>query len=233
MKISREELKEAFRQAQSIVTEELEAGMPETDVKVEGQDWQMLYKKGLEQKKENGVRKGGRRNIRIAMVLVLVLVTAGGIVLASSAEAGRRVIMQWFTEWGDKDDGFHFAGDEDKKESPPPREIETIYAPSWIPEGFELTVDELVGEICYWQEYMKGKHQVDFQQNIVNAGITIDSDGMEREDVMINGCQGQLNHKKDKTILIWATRNYVFMLSSDLGKEEVLKMAESVKEKKN
>lgn len=233
MKISREELKEAFRQAQSIVTEELEAGMPETDDKVEEQDWQVLYEKGQEQEKTKGLWKGGRRNIRIAMVLVLVLVTAGGTVFAFNAEAGSRVIIQWFTEWGGKDDGFHFAGDSEKTDVQPPQEIETVYEPTWIPEGFELTEDELIGEICYWQEYMKGKHQVEFQQNIVNAGITIDSEDMEREAVMINGYQGQLNSKEGKTGLIWATGEYVFMISSDLGKEEVLKMAESVKEKKN
>lgn len=232
MKISSEELKEAFRQAQSIVTEELEAGMPETDDKPEGQDWQTLYEIGQGQKETKGLWKGGRRNIRIAMVLVLVLVTAGGTVFAFNSEAGSRVIIQWFTEWGDKDDSFHFARDEEEKESLPPQEIETIYAPTWIPEGFELTKDELVGEICYWQQYMKGKHQIDFQQNIMNAGVGMNSVDMVREEVMINGYQGQLNSKEGETMLIWATGEYAFIIGGDLSKEEVMKMAESVKGKK-
>lgn len=230
MKISREELKEAFRQAQSIVTEELEAGMPETDDKLEGQHWQMLYEKGQEQEKTKGLWKGGRRNIRIAMVVAIVLIV--GTASVFSAEARRKAMMQWFTEWGDKDDGFHFAGDSDKTEVQPPQEIETVYEPTWIPEGFELTEEEMAGGIVYFQEYMKGKHYISFDQNIVNAGITIDSEDMEREAVMINGYQGQLNSKEGKTGLIWATGEYVFVIGSDLGKEEVMKIAESVKEKK-
>lgn len=231
MKINREELREAFRQAQNTATEELETGMPETDVKMERQDWQTLYEIGQAQKEKKGIWKGSRRSMRIAMVVSLVLVV--GTVSVFSSEAGRRAMMLWFTEWGDKDDGFHFSGDSEKIDVQPPQEIETVYEPTWIPDGFELTEDELVGGVCYLQDYMKGKHYIGFEQDIVNAGITIDSEDMVREEVMVNGYRGQLNSKKGKTILIWATGEYVFLVSSDLGKEVVLKIAESIKEKKN
>ena len=231
MKINREELREAFRQAQNIATEELETGMPETDEKMEGQDWQTLYEIGQAQKEKKGIWKGSRRSMRIAMVVTIVLVV--GTASVFSSEAGRRAMMQWFTEWGDKDDGFHFSGDSEKTDVQPPQEIETVYEPTWIPDGFELTEDEMVGGLDYFQEYMNGMHYIGFEQDTVNAGITIDSDGMLREEVMVNGYQGQLNSKEGKAILIWATGEYIFTVGSDLGKEVVLKVAESVKAKEN
>ena len=146
-------------------------------------------------------------------------------------EASRKAIIHWFTERGAKQDDFHFEQSLKEEKKEPPQTIEKIYAPTYIPDGFEMADEIVVEDIYGIQNYEKGKHYITLEQDIVNAGIAIDSEDMGREDVMIQGYQGQLNSKQGKIILIWATGEYVFTLSSDLDREEVLKIAESIREK--
>ena len=227
MTINQQEMREAFLQAQGIVTHEWESKVDVPNEMELKQDWEKLYEEG--QKKKRKVLSGFQKGMRVAMVVMLVLVV--GVSSVFSVEASRKAVLTWFTKWTQKEDNFHFEGEKGDGVSKPPQKIETVYEPSYIPNGFELADGGLVGDIYYSLEYIKGKNYLGFEQNIVNAGISIDSEGMKREDVVIHGCHGQLNSKVGKTILIWTTKDYVFTISSNLGKKEVLKIAESVKKK--
>lgn len=227
MMLNQTELKEAFRQAQNIVTQEWENQTGYTENGDARPDWEMLYAAGRKRQKH---RIDRRPVWRIAMVVLLVLVVGAASVF--SVEANRKAIIRWFTNPGEKVDDFHFAGDKGKEDSEPPQKIEKIYGLSYVTAGFELANEGLVEDLYYRQEYVKGKKYIVFEQSIVSAGIAIDSEKMQRREVTIRGCQGQLNSKKGRTILIWTTKDYIFTISSNLGEEEVLTMAECVKEKK-
>lgn len=227
MRLNQNELKEAFRQAQNMVTQEWEDQTRAKEDIGAGPDWETLYAVGKQRQKHHIER---RPALRIAMVVLLVLVVGAASVF--SVEANRKVIIQWFTNPGEKVDDFHFAGDKGKEDSEPPQKIEKIYGLSYVTAGFERTDEGLVEDFYYSQEYVKGKKYIVFEQSIVSAGIAIDSEKMQRREVTIRGCQGQIRSKKGTTILIWTTKNYVFMISSNLGEEEVIKMAEGVREKK-
>lgn len=227
MKINQQDMREAFRQAQDIVMHEWESKVEVSHEMEIKQDWEKLYEEGKKRKRKE--QYGHPKGMRIAMVVVLVLMV--GVSAVFSVDASRKVVITWFTRLTQKEDSFHFQGEKGKDVSKPPQKIETVYEPTYIPKGFELEEEGLVGEIYYSQEYTKEKNYLGFEQNIVNAGISIDAEGMKREDVVIHGCHGQLNWKKGKTILLWTTKEYVFTISSNLGKKEVLKIAESVKKK--
>ena len=229
MEISTKELREALYRAQTEATDELEhkvMGTGETESEPE-LDWEKLYLEGRERKTQAATKK--RKGLRAAIVFFAVFLV--GVTSVFSVEASRKAVLQWFARQGQKQDDFHFEQTVEPKEKEPPKTIEEIYAPTYIPEGFEL-VDEMVAEEIYSvQNYAKGKHYIALEQDIVNVGLAIDSEDMNREEVTVQGYQGQLNSKKGKTILIWATGEYVFTLSSDLDKEEVVKIAESIREK--
>ena len=229
MKIDEKVLKEAFRQAQDIATKEMEEKAWEPDETEPDRDWEMLYEAGRVRKKKK--RTGYRKRARIAAAVMLALTV--GIASAFTAAASQigfiRTLTQWFVDKGDSHDDFLYKQSEQKEEaSQPPQTLETIYEPTYIPDGFELAVDDLVGGIGYTQGYVKGKKDIWFSQNTINATISIDSENMKRETVVIQGYEGQMNSKKGETILVWATDEYIFEISSSLGKEEVLKVAESV-----
>ena len=228
MKIDEKVLKEAFRQAQDIATKEMEEKAWEPDETEPDRDWEMLYEAGRMRKKKE--RTGYRRRARIAAAVMLVLTV--GIASAFTAEASQIgfiwTLTQWFVDRGDSHDNFRYKQSEQKEEtSQPPRTLETIYEPTYIPDGFELVVDDLL-TVSHFMYYEKGGKSFSFDQGIMNGVISVDSENMKRETVVIQGYEGQMNSKKGETILVWATNEYIFTISSNLGKEEILKVAESV-----
>ena len=228
MEISTKELREALYRAQTEATDELEhkvMGTGETESEPE-LDWEKLYLEGRDRKTQAATKK--RKGLRAAIVFFAVFLA--GVTSVFSVEASRKVVLQWFARQGQKQDDFHFEQTVEPKEKEPPKTIEKIYAPTYIPEGFEL-VDEMVDDLGVYDEYQKNKNYIQFSQEVSEAHVAIDSEDMNREEVTVQGYQGQLNSKKGKTILIWATGEYVFTLSSDLDKEEVVKIAESIREK--
>ncbi len=226
MRIDEKVLKEAFRQAQDIATKEMEEKAWEPDETEPDRDWEMLYEAGRMRKKKE--RTGYRRRARIAAAVMLVLTVR--LVSSFTAEASQigfiRTLTQWFIDRGDSHDDFRYKQSEQKEEAS--QTLETIYEPTYIPDGFELAYEDLVGSMNYVQEYVKEKKYLGFEQDTINVAKSIDSENMKRETVVIQGYEGQLNSKKGETILVWATDEYIFEISSSLGKEEVIKVAESV-----
>lgn len=113
-----------------------------------------------------------------------------------------------------------------------PDKIETYYEPAYLPDGYEMWEDSYIKENwTYGMYYVKtGNQFIVFNQGILEGTISIDSEGAKRKDVVINGWKGQLNYKKKKKTVIWATNEYVFQVSGvgNIRTEDLLKVAESV-----
>lgn len=114
----------------------------------------------------------------------------------------------------------------------PPDKIEMYYAPSYIPDGYSEQEDKgIKDEWAYDIYYVKTEEQfIMYGQTTLGGTTSIDSEGAKRKKVDINGWKGQMNYKKDKKTIIWATGEYAFVLTGvgDITEEEVLKMAKSV-----
>ena len=83
----------------------------------------------------------------------------------------------------------------------------------------------------YDMYYVKNKKQfLTFGQSTMEGTISIDSENASRKEVTINGWKGQLNNKKKKKTIIWATDEYVFTVTGvgNISAEELLKVAKSV-----
>lgn len=89
--------------------------------------------------------------------------------------------------------------------------------------------------MIYSKNYVKKKKDkittsIIFVQHILDASISIDSENMSRKMVDINGWKGQMNYKKNKKSIIWATNEYAFTVHGNgkVTEEELLKVARSV-----
>lgn len=111
-----------------------------------------------------------------------------------------------------------------------PDKIETYYEPVYLPDGYEMTDNINNIDIMISKTYSKRKNIITFGQSVLEVTVSIDSQDMTRETVYINGWKGQLNHKKKKISLVWATNEYIFDLHGEgnVSKEELIKVAESV-----
>ena len=235
MKIVQNDLKEAFRQAQDIITQDMESKEWEPDEIEPDLDWEVLYEAGLKKKKKIHAKYGRGAKIAIAIMLVLAV----GIMSAFSVEACRvaitREVLRVGEIMGKYYDSFYI---EQKYKNGyvirPRHNLKTIYEPTYIPNGFEPEEEPINSPSFYSRDYWKGsfKNYLRFEQKDMGLLTTIDSENMKREKVTVQGYEGQLNYKKGETNLIWITDEYVFTIKSSLGKKEVLKVAESVAEKK-
>jgi len=111
-------------------------------------------------------------------------------------------------------------------------EIETYYSPAYIPDGYSKWKDGCLKQNwTYDMYYVKNKKQfLTFGQSTMGETISIDSENASRKEVTINGWKGQLNYKKKKKTIIWATDEYVFTVAGvgNISAEELLKVAKSV-----
>lgn len=227
MKISQNELKRALELAQSQVTQETvnrvsDIEMPERPE----EEWERLYREG---RRRRGAGKRRRVQKAAGFILVLLLVSLSTVM---TTEAGWGKLVQWFVKEGEIEDEYYFMRDIDmtNMKDAPPTKIETVYAPTYIPEGFRQTYMS-DGQHSYIETYEKGEDDVHYQQMTLDGKLGVDSEDTIRETVEIRGNEGHLNYKEGTTILVWKTSEYAFVICSSLDKDTVLKIAESVGER--
>lgn len=109
--------------------------------------------------------------------------------------------------------------------------------PQWVPEGYTLEQEEYCEDFYLYQKRYENsaKNYILYQQmsndRIDNIGIS--SNGSEQQEVMIENVKGYfipdnvLDEKKGN--LVWKDGKYLYMIAGDLTKEELIRMAETIK----
>lgn len=236
MKASSEDIKKALELAQDQVTQHMIESVDHIDVPEREEDdleWHDLYQKG-----HGTGGKAHRYGSHLSKAAIIILAIMGvGLIGVFSVEAGRKAILEWFIDRGEKEDQYHFMPyditEEQTEEAfakptqTPPMVMETEYVPTYIPEGMKITWEDK-DDFGYDVQYEKGKKHFNYSQSTLTLGLAVDSEGMTREIVYIHGKKGYLNYKKGKNSLVWRTEEYAFWITSNLEKEEVIRIAESV-----
>ena len=109
--------------------------------------------------------------------------------------------------------------------------------PQWVPEGYSLEREEYYEDIGeYTQGYMgnSGKSMWYYQMsNDITGNIGISSNGNEQQEVMIENVKGYFipddTQDKERGNLVWEDGKYLYMIAGDLTKEELIRMAETIK----
>jgi len=102
--------------------------------------------------------------------------------------------------------------------------------PEYIPNGFKkIEVDELYTIRIISYENEKGDVIIYQQNYITNGKIILDTEHANIENVKINNYQGQIISKNETNQLVWLSEEYYFNILPTLEKEELIKIAESLK----
>ncbi len=106
-----------------------------------------------------------------------------------------------------------------------PTEIETVYLPTAIPEGY--TLEETRSGYAFWK---KGKDVISFRQTTFNREITLDMTLAEITDIVVDGHMGIMYRESTFNILVWDAQGYLFELTypAEIVDSEILAMAESL-----
>ena len=108
---------------------------------------------------------------------------------------------------------------------------ENYYYPSYLPDGFYVeSVSELITirEIRFRNE--KGDY-IYFTQAPHNVDISLDTEGGEKKEVMINNRKAIFTVKEGKNILVWSNEEFSFYLTSNMDEKKLKYVAESLEKK--
>lgn len=106
----------------------------------------------------------------------------------------------------------------------------TKHKPHYIPAGFQLVHSE-TNELLRL-EYKNDDDIIMYsQQNASDISMHINIEGTKLEDLKLNGIPAKYYSNHGLQNIIWYDDRYMYMVSSTLNRETVLKIAESVLEK--
>lgn len=166
----------------------------------------------------------GKLTVRRLFICVTAALIAAALA-ASSVSAVRDFFKRFFTETFRTHTAVQSA---DTAEAP--ETIEAVYTID-VPDGFE-TEDAFMSDIFCNTVYRNKENNeyIIFNQNIRSAfDIYVNTENQTMEYVEINGCDGFIvDIGIDEAYISWDNGEYVFEISGNIGKSELIIIAETV-----
>ena len=163
---------------------------------------------------------------KVAIVLLVISVGFGTIMVASPT--ARAAFERWIREWYETHINFRYAGEDTSGILP-------RYRISALPEGyFEYEREERAGltHIIYKND---NKDRIRLFYVYMQQGAAIDfvTEGMEILPITVNGMAGELYLSKDlntENTIVWIDEkaNLQFVVDASFGRDDILRIAESV-----
>ena len=97
----------------------------------------------------------------------------------------------------------------------------------YIPLGFEK-INETITASSSNLVFQNEEKWFDFYMNDIDGKLTIDTEGAIVEEIDINGTKAILSVKPDVKILVWSSDNYSLVMSGNIYKETLIKIAKSI-----
>lgn len=114
-----------------------------------------------------------------------------------------------------------------------PTEWENVYIPTYIPEGFKIEKAESLAVIKMIQYSNDDGQLIIFNQSTnEKMDLRVDTENAKSEKININGFEGLIVEKNGLITIAWYNNDFSFYLKSQIDKNELVKMAESIKVKK-
>ena len=160
-------------------------------------------------------------------VIVIFTITMG---FGGHSVAGRFPVIEFFQ---DRYGGLNELGSaEDFRNSGKKREIvEGIYELGWLPDGYEKKKTDNLG-IFVVQLYGNGdeKREIRLGQYCVSVYISVEEEDNSYKEIKYEGNKYYYLKGEDENSVVWYRDGYQFAISSSMEIEEILKMANRLKE---
>lgn len=161
--------------------------------------------------------------VKVAACITVVLVSSS--ILLLSADATRNYIFNAVIKW--QEDHFSIQHDgsieSDKK----------ILSPTYLPEGFTEVSIEVIGNIINITYENENGITIEFEQSpSKSTNLLVDNEDKEHEEIEINGHKAYLfiTIVDDKSnTLLWEVNGVFFCIISEVEKDELILIAESIK----
>jgi len=152
------------------------------------------------------------------------------ITMVFSVSALREPVVRFIVEVYEKFSTVFFSNHDG--ELVPPATLETIYEPSWLPDGYVLEdAMTMATDFSRTDYYAKGNDYIVLQQYTLSNRMNINTEGTEIQSALIHGNTAILYQNKGAWTLAWDNGLYGFTLSGPEETGNMLRIAESLQEK--
>jgi len=160
---------------------------------------------------------------RVAVLVFTLLIAISATVF--SVEALRNNVFDFLINiYNDFVSIFYDKTPEDNKD----QRIDQIYAPQYIPEGFEIIFKEVQNGAVLHIYSDSNENRIILEQSIYSLNLGVDNENREYEIIDINGNEGLFYLDKGINHIIWNNGGYCFQVKGPISKEEIVKIARSI-----
>lgn len=101
--------------------------------------------------------------------------------------------------------------------------------PSYIPEGYQVR-KTIHNDMAYIKYYFNDKDmRLSYRQHIITqSGMHLDTEDADVETVLMEGLELMTIEKNGHVMIYWHDDRHIFLLSGDIEKGELMRMAESI-----
>lgn len=168
----------------------------------------------LQDKRNDTKHKPSRKVITFLILAAIIMAVA---TTAFAVPASREYIVKKFTDHSEYNvedtSGFEYV---------------TYLKTNYIPAGFEKT-EQHITDGFYIETYNNGDKHFSVNKYIINTTIGYDTEQYESEKIKINGIDAIYYSSDDKLDrIIFNNSEYIFMVSGNIGKDELVKIAQNV-----
>jgi hypothetical protein len=163
------------------------------------------------------------RRAVLALAAVLVLMTSLMLTVSALREPVLRLIIVAQEKYSD----VSYDNTENL-----PNTLETLYAPAKLPQGYRLDETQTIDYETFYRLIYCGDGDAEIiYTQIVIAGtrMTIDTEGVETQRVLVGGREGIYYSNKGFQSVIWDDGQYSFSLIGKVTKAQLLRTARSLR----
>lgn len=121
---------------------------------------------------------------------------------------------------------FNFEEKEEEKEAPP--ENNTDIAFGYVPEGFEL-IDARQKKENIHIRYASGENYFQILRGDLSGNYNVDTENGTYENIKIDGLEAVYFTNPNINSVVWNDSYYIYIITSNISKEELIKIAENIK----
>ncbi len=181
-----------------------------------------IARKKCRENAEKAKRLAKRLTVVAASFLLVAVLSC--VVLYNTVEAFRLSVVDYVIELFDVGDGSIVSVEPNSDES------HALATPSWIPDGYEITLDKREVDMTMLR-YSNGSNTILFTAHSdVNMGsFTIDTENaVEVLDIKISSYSGVAVKKSQEVLLYWFEANTAYYIRTEMKEfDSIIKMAES------
>lgn len=191
-------------------------------------DWFAGYIENVKKSEKKAKRMAAAKRIANKAAMVAIVLMIGLALVTFSVDALRIGVLNFIVETTQRYTSIK-VGNVIDKEDEVTIPWSSYYLPEYITDGYSISRVEEFSDIrmIYYQN--ASGEVIEFSQSFGNYNYQIDTENAEATEVMINGTKGILADKNGDITLIWSNSDYTFFLFGKADREEIIKMAESIK----